>query len=85
MTEKLTKAADDSGSQRGNVHVHFRPTHHVQAIDGASVHAMLKSHREELPSTSTASCGCQPLSEVKYRGMSDMRYFPAMVRKKSSF
>jgi len=47
MTERLSRAADDGDNKRGDVHVHYRPTYHVSAIDGASVRGMLREHSQE--------------------------------------
>jgi hypothetical protein len=46
MTEKLSSGGSDSNS-RGDVHLHFRPTYHVQTIDSGGVRDMLRQHNQE--------------------------------------
>ena len=46
MTENLNRAVDPDASSAKPVQVHFRPTYHVQAIDGASVKGMLDKHAD---------------------------------------
>jgi hypothetical protein len=50
VMDKLRGLADSGGLDAkapSQVHVHFRPTYHVSAIDGASVRGMLKQHSDE--------------------------------------
>lgn len=47
MTEQLQRASESDSNPSNPVHLHFRPTYHVSAIDGASVHGMLQKHADE--------------------------------------
>jgi hypothetical protein len=51
VMDKLRGLADRGGLDAGgggtHIHVHFRPTYHVSAIDGASVRGMLEKHADE--------------------------------------
>ena len=44
MTEKLSRASDDSGDSGHHIHVHHTNHYTVHAIDGASVEGMLNKH-----------------------------------------
>jgi hypothetical protein len=48
MTERLNRATDSGGGQtRGETHFHYHATHHIHAIDGASVEKMLDKHGDK--------------------------------------
>jgi len=48
MTEMLTSAArSGSGDSGPAVQLHYRPTYHVQTIDGSGVRGMLEKHSDE--------------------------------------
>lgn len=47
MTERLSRASDDSGNSGQHVHVHHHATYHINAVDGASVEGMLNKHADK--------------------------------------
>jgi hypothetical protein len=50
VMDKLSAMARSGSMDSGgstHVHVHYSPTNHVHAIDGASVKGMLNTHRDE--------------------------------------
>lgn len=44
MTEQLQRASDSDSNQSSPVHVHFRPTYHVNTIDGDGISKVLSKH-----------------------------------------
>lgn len=47
LTENLTRASGSGGGGDTHVHLHFRPTYHVNTIDGDGIKNTLRKHSDE--------------------------------------
>jgi hypothetical protein len=46
MTENLTNAAQGSSKSGPDIHIHYSPTQHIQALDSDGVDKVLTQHKE---------------------------------------